>query len=185
MNAAGVTEVGGWLESEIGVPFIVVGGSAIEQEVPVGTKDVDVLISEADWETVDGALENRKDASPLEPMDGTIRGTKLAIGGTLIDLEFLSPEPFSGTHPPGEFVRYVRDDGSKKRGRIRYAGPDVVFYMRLSTEHWQAYVPSIERDLNAGIDPATLDQVLALGDRFGVGERLRGRIQAVREVLRL
>jgi hypothetical protein len=42
-----------WLRSEIGVPFVVVGGSAIQIEVHVATKDVDILVSGRDLAKVD------------------------------------------------------------------------------------------------------------------------------------
>jgi hypothetical protein len=67
VDASEIGEVARWLRSEIGVPFVIVGRSAIRIETPVATKDVDVLISGRDWSTVDSALENRKDAAPLEP----------------------------------------------------------------------------------------------------------------------
>ncbi len=185
MRADEVEAVAEWLRSEVGVPFVVVGGSAIERSVAVGTKDVDVLISGDDWPSVDEALEGRADAPPLEPMSGTIRGTIVTIGRGSIELEFLSGEPFCGTRGPGEFTRYVTEKGSQKHGETRYATPEVVFYMRLSTDDWKAYVPSIERDLHAGVNPAALDGVVTIADHFGVGSRIRERVESARKMLRL
>jgi hypothetical protein len=100
------------------------GDSAIEQSVPVGTKDMDVLISSEDWSSVDQALEHRPDATPLDPMSGTIRGTQLSIGGALIDVEFLSGEPFCGNRTPTEFLRFVREHGSRLHLGTHYATPE-------------------------------------------------------------
>jgi len=98
-----------WLRSEIGVPFVVVGGSAIRIEIPVATKDVDVLISGRDWKKVDSAIENLKDAAPLEPNSGSIRGTTVSIGDSAIQIDFLAGGPFGGA----PFVEYVRSSGSR------------------------------------------------------------------------
>ncbi len=98
-----------WLQSEIGVPFVVVGGSAIEIEVAVATKDVDILVSGRGLAKVDSAMEGRKDAYPLEPTTGTIRGTEVSIGRATIPVDFLSAGPFGGD----DFFRYVRDRGSE------------------------------------------------------------------------
>jgi hypothetical protein len=129
MDSEGVRRTAEWIRSTIGVPFVVVGGSAVERVVPVGTKDVDVLIDGSDWPRVDSAIEAREEATSLEPYGGTIRGTVVAIGGSRIDLEFLSDAPFSGDQLPGTFVRFVRENGSVLHDGVRYATPAVVFYM--------------------------------------------------------
>ncbi|MGA9839500.1 MAG: hypothetical protein WBF81_05680 [Thermoplasmata archaeon] len=177
--------VGRWLRSEIGVPFVVVGGSAVEQVVPVATKHVDVLIKETDWPTVDSALESRRDASPLDPDGGSIRGTFVSIDGLRIELEFIAGEPFSGRSDRESFGRYVSTAGSTVHDDIRYATPAVVFYMRLNApDDWQLYIPAIERDLQAGVSVRTLDQACRIADRFGVGPEVRGRVKSLRATLR-
>jgi hypothetical protein len=185
MQSEEVHAVGKWLQSAIGVPFIVVGGSAIERVVPVATKDVDVLISTSDWPTVDLALESRADAAPLDPMTGNIRGTILTLGRGRIDLEFISGGPFSGQFPQDSFSQYVREHESVVHDGIRYATPAVVFYMRLnSPDDWRLYVSSIERDLRAGVPKKTLDLAAEIADRFGVGPAVRERISSLRGMMR-
>jgi hypothetical protein len=184
MDAKDIAAVAKWLRSEIGVQFVVVGGSAVERVVPVATKDVDVLIDRKDWKRVDAALEGRQDASPLSPLSGSIRDTIVQIGNSRIDLEFLSDEPFRGIAPSGSFNRYVRERGSVIDRGIRYATPAVVFYMRLNApEGWESYVPSIERDLVSGVAPRTLDDAALIAERFGLGPRTRKRIERVHQIL--
>ena len=184
METEVVEDVAEWLQTAIGVPFVVVGGSAIERSVPVGTKDIDVLVRTSDWETIDRALERRKDASPLEPMSGTIRGTVLTIGHLKIDLEFISGKPFSGRASPDSFIEFVQTEGSRVFNGIRYATPAVVFYMRLvAPEDWRAYLPSIERDLDAGIPESTLDRAIGVAERFGLGSTVRERVEYLRKKL--
>jgi hypothetical protein len=181
MELENVANVGRWLRSAIGVPFIVVGGSAVERVVPVATKDVDVLIDGSDWDAVDSAIESCKDAAPLEPTGGSIRGTVVTIGTAQIDLEFLSDEPFSGQSGPGAFTRYVREQESVVSEGVRYATPAAVFYMRLSApDDWRLYLPAIERDIESGITPKTLDEAVKIAYRFGVGPTIRRRVEELR-----
>jgi hypothetical protein len=182
-----VAAVGRWLRTAIGVPFVIVGGSAIERIVPVGTKDVDVLVESADMPAVDSAIATRKEATPLEPRTGRFRGTIVRIGGASVDLEFLTGDPFSGDSDPESFIEYVRSTGSVVEGGIRYAKPGVVFYMRLNPpdDDWRAYAPSIERDIESGVTPRTLDEAARIADRFGVGPEVRGRIESIRTRLGL
>ncbi|MFY9717985.1 MAG: hypothetical protein WAK40_08685 [Thermoplasmata archaeon] len=174
-----------WLRTTIGVPFIVVGGSAVGRVALVATKDVDVLIRDSDWPTIDSALESRADASPLDPAGGSIRGTILVIGGARIELEFISGEPFSGRSSPESFGRYVREYESVVHDGVRYATPAVAFYMRLNTpDDWHTYLPAIERDLAAGVPSQTLEESARIAGRFGVGPEVRERIAILRATLK-
>lgn len=130
-----------WLRSEIGVPFVLVGGSAIRIALPVGTKDVAVLVSAADLEKADSLIEGRRDAYPLQPATGTIRGTEVSIGESRVQVDFLSAGPFGGD----EFLSFVRSRGSLRYEDILRARPAVVFYMRLALDDWRENIPSIER----------------------------------------
>jgi hypothetical protein len=162
------------------LPFVVVGGSAVEQEVPGGTKAVDVLIRDRDWARLNSKLEHRKDAAPLEPYTGTIRGTTVAIGSDTVVLEFISPGPFGGK----PFLEYVRAHGSRVYGGVRYARPSVVFYMRLALDDWMMYEPSVERDILAGVPVGVLDEAVRVGERFGAGPKIGERVDVVRARLR-
>ncbi len=174
-----VRVVAQWLRSEIRVPFVVVGGSAIQLEVPVATKDVDILVSGTDLARVDSAMEGRADAHPLDPATGTLRGTRLSKGRSSIDVDFLSAGPFGGD----DFLHYVRGPGSRIHEGTRRARPEVVFYMRLSLDDWRENVPSIERDLRGGVPESTLDRAVAVAHRFGRSQRIRERVDAVRKIL--
>ncbi len=178
MNHEQVKEVAGWLDS-LKIRYIVVGGSAI------GTKDVDVLIGVGDWEPIDRILENRREAAPLEPMSGSIRGTVVALGTEQVDVEFLSGEPFAGNRSADDFLRYVHQHRSEVDEGVRYAKPAVVWYMRLSTNDWQQYVEKIRLDIRGGVPLETLGAVVEIGDYFGVGDKMRERVAFVRRTLAL
>ncbi len=185
MKSEQVEQVARWLEG-LGIRHVVVGGSAIEHSVPVGTGDVDVLVAVGDWAAIDRALENRVDATPLAPYGGTIRSTRLQLGTETVDLEFISGQPFSGNLPGDDFLEYVRTYRTTKTRGVRYATPPVVWYMRLSLDdQWQQYVWKINRDIQAGVPVSTLDSAAAIADHFGVGPRIRERIAFTRKTLRL
>ncbi|MGD0718337.1 MAG: hypothetical protein ABSA15_01995 [Thermoplasmata archaeon] len=185
MKSEQVEQVARWLDS-LGIRHVVVGGSAIEHPVPVGTGDVNVLVAVGDWEAIDRALENRADAIPLEPYTGTIRSTKLHLGTETVDLEFISGQPFSGNLAGDDFLDYVRTYRATKTRGVRYATPPVVWYMRLSVDdQWQQYVWKINRDIKAGVPASTLESVMEIADHFGVGPRIRERIEFTRKTLRL
>lgn len=184
MNRPQVYQVARWLDS-LGIRYIVVGGSAIERIAAVGTKDVDVLIAISDWGTIDQVLEHRREAAPLEPMSGSIRGTVVHLGTERLDVEFLSGEPFAGSRSGDDFLRYVRQHRSVLDEGVRYANPDVVWYMRLSTDDWQQYVEKIRLDVRSGVPLRTLESVVKIGDYFGRGERMLERTSFVRRTLAL
>jgi len=181
MNPQTVRKVAAWIRSELRVPFVVVGGSAIERHVSVGTKDVDVLIAVGDWSSLDSALEHRRDATPLDPSTGTIRGTVLMLPEGRVDVEFISGQPFSGSRPGDDFVVYVRNYRSSISHGIRYADEAVVFYMRLAVDGWEANGPGILRDLRAGVPGSTLDAAVEIGRRFGRQSEIRERAAFFRE----
>lgn len=185
MRESIVREVADWVRDQLQVPFVVVGGSAVERNVPVGTKDVDLLIAVGSWRRLDRALEGRRDATPLDTSTGTIRGTVVTVRSARVDVEFISGEPFSGQKGADDFVEYVRNYRSNVSDGVRYADPEVVFYMRLSTDDWQAYAPSILRDLRAGVPRETLDETLKVAAHFGVREKITHRVTFVRKTLQL
>ncbi len=169
-----------WLRDQIGVPFVLVGGSAVLPDVPIATKDVDVLVSAPDMERADAAMQGRRDAHPLDPATGTIRGTEVAIGGSKIAVDFLSASAFGGQR----FVDFVRGSGSVSFAGVRRARPSVVFYMRLSLEDWRENIPSILRDIRMGVGEATLDGATRVAERFGTENSIRERVCEVRATLR-
>lgn len=187
MKPRTVEEVAHWVRDQLRIPFVVVGGSAIEHQYEVGSKDVDLLIGVGDWTPLDRALEERRDATPLEPMGGTIRGTEVTLGGSRLEVEFISGQPFCGNRAPDDFIRYVLKHRSAEAGGVTYADPSVVFYMRLGPgiEAWEANLYSIQRDLRAGVPLGTLDEAVAIGRHFGVGDVIAERVRWAREKLKL
>lgn len=179
-----VVETARWLET-LGVPFIVVGGSAIAERYRMSTKDVDVLILVGSWKQLDAVLEHHPLASPLDPFSGSIRETTVILGSRRVLVEFISGEQSSGTRSPDEFVAYVRSRWSRSAGGIRYAEAAVVWYMRLCGEEWASYVHAFRRDLRAGVPDDTFRGVVRIARHLGAEEKIRPRIATVRELLQL
>lgn len=184
MNRKDVEAVAHWLRGH-GVDFVVVGGSAIERNVPVGTEDIDLLIAVGAWGAVEEAVATTKAATPLDPSSGTIRGTLLPVGARRVDVEFIAGGPFGGQRGGDAFLRYVRHTRSTESRGIRFADPPVVWYMRLAIDDWEPYVFKILRDARAGVPVSTLEGVLEIARRFGVRSKLRPRVELARRALRL
>ncbi len=183
MRPAEIEEIAERL-AELGVPFVVVGGSALEREFSVGTSDVDLLVLVGDFQSLEELLADRKDMGPFEPT-GNIGTAQVLVGSGWTEVEFITGSSFSGRQSGDSFVRYVRDYRSEKRAGVRWARPEVVWYMRLSTDDWQLYVIKIHRDLRAGVPASTFDGVLDVARHFGVEEKIRGRVGKAQEVVRL
>lgn len=166
---------------ELGIPFVVVGGSALERKYSVGTGDVDLLVTVGDFHSLEEALNGRKDVGPFDPT-GTIGTAQMLVGSGWTEVEFLTGQPFSGDLSGDEFVRYVRDYRSDRRGRIRWARPEIVWYMRLSTDDWELYVIKIRRDLRAGVPSSTFDGVIDVARHFKVGNKIEPRVRKAKEV---
>ncbi len=184
MNREDVTRVARWLNG-LGLPYVVVGGSAIESTYSVGTKDVNVLIAVGAWGDLDRAIKQRREATPLEPRGDTIRGSIVTIGTQRVDVEFISGQPFCGNRLPEDFVEYVRSRHSRTVDGVRYADAAVVWYMRLSVETWNEYVYRLEADLRAGVPRETFDIVLTIAGHFGNRAILAQRVTFARKTLSL
>ena len=169
----------------LGVPFLVVGGSAIAEMYGMSTKDVDILILVGSWRPLDAALDGNHQATSLSPYTGSIRDTTVTVGNRRVLVEFISGEQSAGDRTADEFVAYVRTRWSRTVGGIRYAEPAVVWYMRLTGDEWEGYVHAFRRDLRAGVPPATFDGVMRIARHLGVEERTRSRIGRIRELLLL
>lgn len=167
--------------SDLGIPFVVVGGSALERQYSVGTGDVDLLVAVGDFNSLEEAFEGRKDIGPFDPT-GTIGTAQVLVDSEWTEVEFIVGQPFSGDQSGDEFVRYVRDYRSDRRGGVRWARPEVVWYMRLSTDDWELYVVKIRRDLRAGVPSSTFDGVLDVARHFDVGDKIEPRVRKAREV---
>ena len=116
---------------------------------------------------------------------GTMAGSEFRVGTRWVDVEFINPRLFSGRSPPDEFFDYVKRHRSERTDVGPCATPAVVWYMRLAVPDWEIYVQKILRDARAGVPEATLDDALAIADRFGVRAVLEPRALRAREMIEL
>jgi hypothetical protein len=184
VGRTGVVATARWVET-LGIPFLVIGGSAIAEKYEMSTKDVDILILVSSWKPLDDALDSNPDASPLTPYSGSIRETTVTVGNRRVLVEFISGEQASGNRAADEFVTYVRSRWSRTVEGIRYAEPPVVWYMRLMGEEWEGYVHAFRRDLRAGVPATTFDSVVRIARHFGVETQTQARLGRIRELLLL
>ncbi len=168
----------------LAVPFVIVGGSALEREYDIGSGDIDLLVAVGDFNRLEKVFENRRDISAFEPFT-TIGSAKFQLRSGWVDVEFINGRLFTSSQRGDDFVDYVRNYRSERRDSARWASPEVVWYMRLCIDDWKTYVVKIRRDINAGVPPSTLDAVIDVARNLGTEEKISTRVRMTRELLKL
>ncbi len=163
------------------VRYVVVGGQAVARRAATTTLDVDVMVTTDDY---------REAVSRLAADDGL---TKAWDGGAVtrfgmrelphVPVDLVDAGAFAGTRTGEEFFDFLVREGSTDVEGVRYATPEVVWYTRLLTKRWRAYAEKIITNVIDGLDPALLDRVEEIGNRFGNAAELRPRVAYVREEL--
>ena len=166
------------------IDYIVVGGASIERSFPIGTGDVDVAVALKDYPSVIEMLRRHPRVRNVEDV-GTMAGCEFRIGTRWVDVEFINPKLFSGARDPDDFIEYVRRHRSDRTDLAVFAAPEVAWYMRLVIADWPVYVQKIVRDVRAGVPANLLKKVADIAERFGVGEMMRPRIRAAKEMAEL
>ncbi len=165
-----------------GIRYVVVGGQAIAQSAATATRDVDVMVTTADYRAALARLG--ADTELTQAWDGGavtrfgIRGA----GGTPLDV--VDAGVFAGTRTADEFFDFLVHEESTEADGIRYVSAAAVWYTRLLTKRWRVYAEKIVTNVLDGVSPERLDQVEAIARRFGTDAVLRPRIEYVREALR-
>ncbi len=157
---------------------ILVGGLAIEVAGYGGTKDVGVMVPEAQFGTTDSLAG---EGLLIHSMTGgwVTNGHLTLADGTEVPFDILNPAKYVGTgHTGEEFYVWVEKHGSRRTRYGRVAKPSVVYYTRLlvSGPHGEAYLERIRRDLNNDAPRSWLDGSLAIARRFGTEDRVRKQI---------
>lgn len=162
------------------IRYVVVGGQAIGKDVTT-TSDVDVMVTTSDYPR---AVERLRADPELEYRDedgGVAYFSIRPLGG--IHLDVLDAKEFAGSKTGEEFFDFVVKDGSRDRGGIRFAKPEVVWYTRLMVRRWKTYSEKIMTNVLDGMAPGHLREVEAIARRFGTEDLLRERIAYVRSEL--
>ena len=161
---------------------ILVGGLAVEVAGYGGTKDVDVLLPEAQY----GGAEflHTSGVTVFSNTGNFTNGTLTLRAGRVIPFDILNPALFVGEgHTGEEFFRFVEAHGSRKTRYGRVASPAVVYYTRLlvAGSHGRRYELRIRRDLDEGAPPSWLEKALVIARRFGTEKRVRRRVEQIRK----
>ncbi len=165
-----------------GIPYVVIGGQAIARTAATTTRDVDVMVATADFRRTLDALRAEPGIA-FDWEDGTLaRFRILGIGG--VPLDILDAATFAGQRTGVEFFRFLSEEHSEEVAGIRYASPELVWYMRLMTKRWRAYAEKIVTNVIDGVPASRLDAVESIGRRFGTMGALKERLAYVREELR-
>jgi len=168
---------------DIGVDYMIVGGSTIEsQGWDVGTYDIDFVLTAKEFFEIEKKLND----SPRFRMIDSIRSmieSEFMFENTWRTVEFLDPEYFSGEKTGDEFIEYVKRYRSTKKDIGYVSDPEVVFFMRLVVSDWEIYVQKILRDIRAGLPVTILDDVIEIANNLGIEEKVKPRVEYTKEIV--
>jgi hypothetical protein len=175
-------EVVQFLERE-GYHPIVLGGLAILFAGYGATKDVDVLVREAEY----GGVEFLKgEGIKIFANTGRFTNGQLELAnGRTVAFDVMNPSLFVGHGHRGEdFFSFVAQEASAASRNGRYALPSVVFYTRLLVpgQHGEAYIERIIRDLDEGVPERFLDEAMQIARRFGTVTGVRRKIARLKTI---
>lgn len=166
---------------EIGLDYLVVGGSALEARgYEIGIEDF--VITPKGFDEIDDKLEKSSRFRIIDKIKTMIE-TKFFFENSWRTVEFLDPGYFSGERSPDEFIDYVKRYRSTKE-RVGYiVDPEVVFFMRLMVVDWEIYVQKIMRDIKAGLSIDLLQDVIRISENLGVKEKIEPRVEKTKEII--
>jgi len=165
-----------------GVRYLVVGGQAIAQEAATTTRDVDVMVTTADYRKAVEQL-GKDPALTLAWQGGPV--TRFGIVAQQgIPLDVVDAGVFSGTKAASEFFEFLVREHSIHVEGIRYLSPDAVWYTRLLTKRWKAYAEKIVTNIIDGLSPDHLNRVAEIARQFGTERVLQERLDYVRQELK-
>lgn len=156
------------------VDFVVVGGSAIEDER--------FVLTPKKFEEVEDVLRESSMFRVRERVKTMIE-TEFMHQNSWRTVEFLDPAYFSGEKPPEDFIDYVKRYRSTKKEIGYVAKPEVVFFMRLMVVDWEIYVQKILRDIKAGLPRDILDDVMDIAGYLGVEDKMKLRVERTKEII--
>ena len=164
---------------------ILVGGLAIEVAGLGGTKDVDVMVPEAQFASTESLTG--EGLFILSTTGGWVTNGRLVLAdGARIPFDILNPAKYVGPgHTGDEFFAWLERYGSQATKYGRVAKPSVVYYTRLlvAGPHGESYLERIRRDLKEGAPRAWLDRTLVIARRFGTEERVRAKLARFAKLL--
>jgi hypothetical protein len=174
VSSGDAVEVMRRLEAE-GYRPILVGGLAIEVAGFGGTKDVDILLSSAEY---GGAEFLRSEGIKVLSNTGNFTNGHLQLSnGRTVVWDVLNPDLFGGE----PFYEFVRSKGSTAWVVGRVASPTVVYYTRLLVQgdHGLRYMLRIRRDLDEGAPESWVRRTLVIAKRFGTESMVRPKVEAI------
>lgn len=169
---------------DIGVDYIIVGGSAIEDEGwDIGTYDIDFVLTTKEFSEIEQELK-KSDRFKVVKRIKTMIESEFMFENTWRTVEFLDPGYFSGEKTADGFIDYVKRYRSTKMDVGYVANPEVVFFMRLVIADWEIYVQKILRDIRVGLPISLLDDVIEIADTLGIEEKIKPRVEYTKDIVK-
>jgi hypothetical protein len=169
------------------IEYIVVGGQAVAEEVPVMTQDLDVLVALRDFDSAITRLRKEPLFGRVDRLSWIARWEARSPQrpGEVADVDLLNGRPYCGDLTPDAFFDYLRDHWTTDGVLGRTARPQVVWYTRLlAVGFWGGYALKVIRDLRAGAPIAWFDGVREISQRTGTSKVINERIAYVMDAMR-
>lgn len=172
------------------IDYIVVGGYAWERTVmPAGTVDLDIIVISKDYKEtlkkISTALDKAGLHAVLREEDPVMSLFEIKGGHRTLELEVINSNYYSTRKK--EFFGYVKQYRSILKKRVRYANPELVWYMRLYLPDWEIYLYKCLRELTLARQAKRyelkLNDTLEIADVFGTGDKMKTRVKVLKKMI--
>jgi hypothetical protein len=164
------------------IRYVIVGGQAIAQEAATATRDVDVMVTTADYHGAVARLAEDGELTLAWEGGAVTRFGIKDLRGAPLDI--VDAGVFAGKKTGEEFFDFLVQEESSETDGIRYVSPEAVWYTRLLTKRWKAYAEKIVTNVIDGLPAEGLRQVEAIAEKFGTDATIGDRIAYVRAELK-
>jgi hypothetical protein len=164
------------------IRYVIVGGQAIAQQAATATRDVDVMVTTADYQGAVARLAEDDELTLAWEGGAVTRFGIKDLRGAPLDV--VDAGVFAGKKTGQEFFDFLVQEESSETDGIRYVSPEAVWYTRLLTKRWKAYAEKIVTNVIDGLPADRLRQVEAIAEKFGTDTTIGERIAYVRDELK-
>jgi len=169
-----------------GVPFIIVGGLAVQARLYSATLDVDVMASlEGFQEMIVRLRQDRLFGTP--DRRNWLAKYEVRTGprpDDVTEVDVLNGRRYCGNRTPDEFFEYLRQNWTTDSDLGPSLQVPAVWYTRLMVpDSGDTYVRKVVRDIRAGASRNALDDVLAIARYCGTLEKVSSRVARIHRIL--
>ena len=169
----------------------VIGGYAWETIItPTGSVDIDMMVMSKNYEKILDEVPNILNKydiwADVKERDPIISLFSVRYRNETIEMEIVNSDYYNTK--PFEFYDYVKQYRSVVKDNIRFANPELVWYMRLYLADWETYMYKCLREIiiikqkkNVKFDlNKTLNAILDISRLFGTYKKMKPRVSELK-----